>query len=135
MARRPFAGMDALLGAAAGIWADLSEHDWKEAFSRHPRIGDRASRDRRLEATRHLSEREQAGVDGAATEVLNALADGNRAYEAKFGFTFIVCATGRTAASMLEQLTERLANDADLEIHVAASEQAKITALRLQAID
>jgi 2-oxo-4-hydroxy-4-carboxy-5-ureidoimidazoline decarboxylase len=135
IARRPFGSMEALLGAAAGIWADLSEDDWKEAFSQHPSIGDRDLRDRRFTRTRHLSEREQSGVAGATGDILDALAKGNRAYEAKFGYTFIVCATGRAAAEMLALLTERLENDPAVEIHVAASEQAQITELRLKAIE
>jgi 2-oxo-4-hydroxy-4-carboxy-5-ureidoimidazoline decarboxylase len=134
-ARRPFGSLEALLGAAAAVWADLSEEDWREAFGHHPRIGDRGLRDHRFDRTRHLSEREQAGVSGADSAVRSALADGNRAYEAKFGYVFIVCATGRTAREMLDLLGERLDNDPSTEIQIAASEQARITELRLKAID
>ena len=84
--------------------------------------------------TRHFSEKEQAGVSHAANDLLEALAEGNRAYEARFGYVFIVCATGRTAAAMLELLRTRLANDPETEIQIAAEEQAKITELRLDAV-
>lgn len=129
--RRPFGSSEALQQAAASIWFDLSPDDWREAFSHHPRIGDRDALERRFAATRHLSAREQAGVNDAPDDVLAGLLDGNRLYEAKFGFIFIVCATGRSAAAMLELLRSRLANDLDTELAIAAAEQAKITRLRL----
>jgi len=81
--------------------------------------------------THALSAREQVGVDGASDAVLEALADGNRRYEERFGYIFIVCASGRTAAEMLAMLTARLGNDPTHELQIAAAEQAKITALRL----
>ena len=85
----------------------------------------------RFPATHALSTREQAGVDGAPDDVLDALAEGNRRYEETFGYIFIVCASGRSAEEMLAMLTARLGNDPAREIRVAAGEQAKITALRL----
>jgi len=129
--RRPFANTGRLLAAAHEAWADLTQTDWLEAFSHHPKIGDRASLARRFPGTAHLSSREQSGVDAAAADVLDALAEGNRAYEDKFGYIFIVCATGRSAAEMLEMLRARLGNDPAEEIRIAAGEQAKITELRL----
>lgn len=134
VARRPFDSQEALLGAAREIWAGLSEEDWKEAFSHHPKIGDRNMRQTRFAPTRTFSEQEQAGVGGAAQDVLEALAAGNRAYETKFGYVFIVCATGRTAATMLALLSERLEHEPAAEIQIAAVEQARITALRLEAL-
>jgi 2-oxo-4-hydroxy-4-carboxy-5-ureidoimidazoline decarboxylase len=88
----------------------------------------------RFPITAHLSEQEQAGVAGAAEDVLDALAEANRAYEQRFGYIFIVCATGKTAEEMLALLGERLSNDPADEIRVAAAEQAKITELRLMAL-
>ena len=82
----------------------------------------------------HLSAREQSGVDGATDEVLDALAEGNRAYEERFGYIFIVCATGKSAAEMLALLRARLPNPPDVEIRIAAEEQAQITALRLMRL-
>jgi 2-oxo-4-hydroxy-4-carboxy-5-ureidoimidazoline decarboxylase len=132
--RRPFGSSAALLAAAHEAWIDLTHADWLEAFSHHPRIGDRDSLARRFPATAHLSAAEQSGVERAGAGVLDALAAGNRAYEDKFGYTFIVRASGRSAAEMLEMLAARLSNTAATEIRVAAAEQAKITALRLSAV-
>jgi 2-oxo-4-hydroxy-4-carboxy-5-ureidoimidazoline decarboxylase len=120
-----------MLSAARQEWFSLSAVDWREAFGHHPKIGERDALGRRFAATAQLSEREQRGVAGASDDVLTALADDNRAYEAKFGYIFIVCATGRTADEMLAMLQQRLGNDPAHEIHIAAAEQARITELRL----
>jgi len=133
MARRPFGCRAALLDAARSVWVALDEADWREAFAHHPAIGDRASLARRFPATHDLSAREQAGVEAATDAVLDALAEGNRRYEAAFGYMFIVCASGKTAGEMLELLRRRLNNPPDEEIRIAAAEQAEITALRLGA--
>ena len=129
--RRPFGDIKQLLAAAREVWFALEPADWKEAFAAHPRIGDRDSLRNRFPETAHLAAREQAGVDGAADDVLSALAEGNLAYERRFGFIFIVCASGLTASQMLEMLQARLSNDPATELLIAAEEQAKITALRL----
>lgn len=134
LARRPFASMDRLLAAAKDVWNALSEDDWKEAFSHHPRIGERNLSQAKFAATRSLSEKEQAGVSGASEDVMAALADVNRAYEDRFGYVFLICATGRTAAEMLSLARERLTNDPATEIQIAAAEQAMITALRLERL-
>jgi len=131
MARRPFGSRDALLAAAGQEWRALGEDDWREAFAHHPRIGDRESLRVRFPDTHALSTREQSGVDGAPDDVLSALAEGNRQYERKFGYVFIVCASGLSAEAMLAMLTTRLRNSPAQEIVVAAAEQARITALRL----
>lgn len=133
VARRPFRSRDALLSAAREEWWALSPDDWREAFSHHPKIGDRASLRARFPSTHQLSAEEQAGVTGASEHVVAALAEGNRAYEEKFGYIFIVCATGKRADEMLELLRARLDNDPQTEIRIAAEEQAKITALRLRS--
>ena len=132
MARRPFRSRDALLAAAREEWFALSEGDWREAFAHHPAIGGRDALRARFAATRHLSGKEQAGADAASDEILNALAEGNREYFDKFGYIFIVCATGLTAGEMLERLRARLRNDPEAEIRVAAEEHALITELRLR---
>jgi 2-oxo-4-hydroxy-4-carboxy-5-ureidoimidazoline decarboxylase len=131
LARRPFGSLEELLSSARREWFALDPADWREAFAHHPRIGNRADLQRRFATARELSEREQSGVAGAPDEILDALADANRSYEERFGYIFIVRATGRTAAQMLELLRERLANPPEIEIEVAATEQAKITELRL----
>ena len=134
LGHRPFGSNDRLLRAARDEWFALTPADWREAFSHHPRIGDREELGARFPATAHLSQREQAGVDGAGHDVLDALADANRAYEDRFGHIFIVCATGKTAEEMLALLRERQQNDPADEIRVAAAEQAKITRIRLMAL-
>jgi 2-oxo-4-hydroxy-4-carboxy-5-ureidoimidazoline decarboxylase len=129
--RRPFGNVEQLLAAAREVWFALDPADWKEAFAAHPKIGDRESLRHRFPDTAHLAAREQAGVEGAPGDVLSALAQRNLDYERKFGFIFIVCASGKTAEEMLRMLQARLSNDPAREILIAAEEQAKIMALRL----
>jgi OHCU decarboxylase len=110
--------------------------DRLEAFAAHPRIGERAGRQgsggsASSERSRGWSAGEQSGVQSAEQEVIAALAEGNRAYEERFGHVFLVCATGKSAAEMLEILGRRLGNDPATELGEAAEEQRKITALRL----
>ncbi len=118
----------------ARIWWRLSKADWLEAFAAHPRIGDIDALRARFAPTAAWASREQAGVLGASGDVLNELAIGNRRYEARFGYIFIVCATGKTAEEMLALLGQRLSNDPDVEIKIAAAEQMKITRIRLERI-
>lgn len=132
LARRPFGSDEALTTAARDVWCALEPDDWREAFSHHPKIGDRASLRARFPQTAHLSSAEQSGVDAASDETLDALATLNRAYEAKFGYIFIVCATGKSADEMLTMLRARMENDPRSELMIAAAEQAKITDLRLR---
>ena len=132
LGRAPFDDHDALLDAAREEWFALDESDWLEAFFHHPTIGDRASLEARFPATHDLSAKEQAGVGSAHADVIDALARDNAAYLERFGFIFIVCATGKTAEEMLALLNLRLGNDRATEIRIAAEEQAEITALRLQ---
>ena len=131
MHSRPFASRETALAAARDVWLSLDETDWREAFSRHPKIGDRDALQRRFPESHQLSAREQAGVDGAHEDVLGELASRNREYEARFGYIFIVCASGRSAEEMLAILRSRLQNDPAAEIRIAAREQEAITALRL----
>lgn len=129
--RRPFRDMHHLVAVADEVWNTLSHDDWKEAFSHHPKIGDIIDLRKRFPATAQLSEGEQSGLALTTEKVLKALAEGNNLYEAKFGYIFIVCATGKTAEEMLEIMHKRLNNIASEEIRIAAGEQAKITSLRL----
>ena len=131
MERRPFGNDARLLRTARIEWFGLTEADWLEAFSHHPQIGDRASLAARFPATHDLSAKEQAAIDHAQNDVLSALAEANAAYLDRFGFIFIVCATGKTAEEMLALLRARLPNSRATELRIAAEEQAKITALRL----
>jgi len=131
LALRPFGSRDALLLAARREWAALTPDDWREAFEHHPQIGDVESLRARFPATHHLSTSEQAGVVDATADVIDALAEANQQYFDRFGYIFIVCASGKTAEEMLGLLRERLHNSPDEEMHVASEEQARITALRL----
>lgn len=131
---RPYPDASALFAAAERAFERLAREDWLEAFSHHPRIGDRGSLAERFPATAGWSAGEQAGVAGAGEQLLEALLRANREYEARFGYIFIVCATGRSAAQMLALLRERLPNGEDAELALAAAEQRKITALRLQKL-
>ena len=135
MARlRPFDSEAAVFETAERIWWELDSADWLEAFAAHPRIGDRDAMRAKFAATAAWSAREQSGVDGAAEDVLQALAEENTRYHERFGYIFIVSATGKTAAEMLALLRERLSNEPGREIAVAAAEQAKITRLRLEKL-
>jgi 2-oxo-4-hydroxy-4-carboxy-5-ureidoimidazoline decarboxylase len=132
--RRPFRDLQQLCSVADEIWGALSVEDWKEAFARHPRIGDIKELRKRFADTAGRAEGEQAGAAGASEKTLKALYESNNLYEAKFGYIFIVCATGKSAEAMLLLLNSRLNNLPAEEITVAAEEQAKITKLRLEKI-
>lgn len=133
--RRPFGSNDELLRIADEEWQKLGREDYLEAFAQHPQIGeDLPSLRQRFGATLGLASQEQAGVAAADDASLLALREGNRDYLSRFGFIFIVCATGKSAEQMLAALTERLAHDRDTELRIAAAEQAKITRLRLQGL-
>ena len=80
------------------------------------------------------SKGEQSGVQTAHGAIKDALAEANRLYEEKFGFIFIVCATGKSAEDMLEICRARLSNEAEAEIQIAANEQRKITEIRLRKL-
>lgn len=129
---RPFGDMNELLAAADRIWWALDSTDWLEAFSHHPQIGERKSeRPQAAEASR-WSEQEQSGTRNADSETRAALVAGNHAYLQKFGYIFIVCATGKSSGEMLALLEARLSNDPDTELRIAAEEQRRITHLRLR---
>ncbi|MEI6947212.1 2-oxo-4-hydroxy-4-carboxy-5-ureidoimidazoline decarboxylase [Paraflavisolibacter sp. H34] len=130
----PLADEEDLFREAEKAWASCSPQDWKEAFAHHPKIGDLASLKKKFASTAQWAAGEQAGVQHTSPAVLEALAAGNRAYEEKFGYIFIVCATGKTAEEMLHLLQARLPNDPETEIAIAAGEQNKITLIRLQKL-
>lgn len=134
VARRPYDSIDAVLAAADDVWRSLDPTDWREAFAHHPRIGERASAAPQDERARDWSAAEQAGVSTARETVRDALAEANRAYEHKFGYIYIVCASGKSAEDMLSLARKRLENAPEIELHVAADEQRKITRLRLEKL-
>jgi OHCU decarboxylase len=120
---RPFHSRGEFLAAADEVWNSLGPDDWREAFAHHPRIGERAS---------GTAASEQSGMRSAADNVRAELAKANHEYEDRFGYIYIVCATGRTADEMLAIVKGRLNNDPETELKVAAEEQRKITQIRLK---
>ena len=128
---RPFADAAEIQVAADRAFDAMPNQAWLEAFGAHPRIGDLDSLRMRLAGNKQWSAGEQAGVEMADEETLQRLADGNQEYEQRFGYVFIVCATGKTAAEMLALLELRLRNDDARELSAASEEQRKITHLRL----
>ena len=123
-----------LLEDAEEQWWKCNEDDWKEAFTHHPKIGDIESLKKKFASTTQWASGEQSGMNTASLQTIEALAEGNKRYEAKFGYIFIVCATGKSAGEMLAILQERLKNDPKDEIEIAADEQNKITKLRLEKL-
>jgi len=131
---RPFHSLDDLLAKADSIWWSLDPTDWLEAFRSHPKIGEKEAAQQTCVEARAWSEQEQSGVQSAAHDALQALAEGNRAYEQTFGHIFIICATGKSSEEMLTILQDRLHNDPDRELRIAAQEQSRITQLRLKKL-
>src|SRR5439155_14578199 len=113
-----------------GEWWALRREDWIVAFGNHQGIGERA----RVPWARRGEAGAGGGGAGAGDETRAALAQGNREYEDRFGYVFLICATGKSAGEMLDALRGRLANDPATELRVAAGEQAKITRLRLEKV-
>jgi OHCU decarboxylase len=122
--------VEKLSEAADQVWSTMEEPDWMEAFACHPRIGERKAAHA---APRSVawSRQEQSSTETAAERVLAELAAGNAAYEERFGFTYIVCATGKSAEEMLAILERRLASDHAAELREAAEQQRQITQIRL----
>ena len=129
MKQFPFASESRLINVATDIWYNkCNSLDWLESFTHHPKIGDVKS------LTKKFAGKEQASVAAAAKKTITALANANKEYEAKFGFIFIVCATGKPATEMLRLLEDRLSNTIGEELHIAMGEQMKITILRFQKL-
>jgi OHCU decarboxylase len=133
-ARRPFGSRAAVLSAADEIWLSLNPGDWREAFSHHPRIGERKNGLAQTERGNAWAAGEQSGVERSDEHVRAALAAANREYEQRFGRIYIVFANGKSAEEMLALARERLRNDPDIELRIAAEEQRKITRLRLDKL-
>jgi len=129
--QRPFANQEALFATADRVWATMQTPDWMQAFRAHPRIGERKV-DHATVQSKQWSSQEQSAVDQAHNEILTELAAGNRQYEELFGFTYIVCATGKSAEEMLAILRRRLSSDHETELREAAEQQRQITQIRLR---
>jgi 2-oxo-4-hydroxy-4-carboxy-5-ureidoimidazoline decarboxylase len=114
-------------------WNQCSEEDGREAFQHHPKIGDISALRQKFSSDR-FARSEQSSINQASENSLQLLADANKLYEEKFGYIFIVCATGKSIDEMLELLIARLRNLPAEEIKIAMNEQNKITKLRLQKL-
>lgn len=131
---RPFLNAQVLASKANDAWKSLGEYDLLEAFEGHPQIGNVDTLRAKYANTKALASGEQSAVNQASEQVLQDLANGNAEYLKKFGFIFIVCATGKSAEEMLSLLLARLPNDKITELVNAAEEQRKIFQLRLQKL-
>jgi OHCU decarboxylase len=129
---RPLKDEDSLLAASDKIWTSLTEDHWMEAFAHHPRIGHSVAPSTAPARSAQWSTEEQQKVGAAEDNVLAALAEGNRAYEERFGRIFIVCAAGKSAHTILDILQRRLRNDEQTELEESAEQQRQITSLRLK---
>lgn len=125
LTRRPFRDEALVMKAADDVWTALDRADWLEAFGHHPRIGERSA---------GWASEEQAGSAGASLETRAALVKGNEEYERRFRHVFLMCATGKSAEEMLAALEDRMDNDEQTELRIAAGEQTKITRLRLEKL-
>ena len=133
-AARPFASQNDLLMKGDDVCSSLDETEWLEAFRAHPKIGEKKALAAQTAQERNWSSQEQSAMQSAAADIVSQLAERNLEYETKFGFIFIVCASGKSSAEMLSMLNSRMANDRQTELQVAAEEQRKITRLRLQKL-
>jgi OHCU decarboxylase len=131
---RPYATLETLFTKAHDIWWSLDPSDWLEAFRSHPKIGEKKAADKVSAQSQQWSGQEQSGLTDASQDTVASLAALNEDYEQKFGYIFIICATGKTSAEMLSALRERLQHDPESELPIAATEQGKITELRLKKL-
>jgi 2-oxo-4-hydroxy-4-carboxy-5-ureidoimidazoline decarboxylase len=127
---RPIGTVQELSAAADAAWSAMDEADWMEAFAYHPRIGERKAAHATAKSAAWSSQ-EQSSANDAEAGVLAALAQGNAHYEQRFGFTYIVCATGKSADQMLAILNRRLSSNRATELRDAAEEQRQIIQIRL----
>ncbi|HJP94477.1 MAG TPA: 2-oxo-4-hydroxy-4-carboxy-5-ureidoimidazoline decarboxylase [Pyrinomonadaceae bacterium] len=131
---RPYDTLEELIATASDIWWSLKPNDWLEAFRSHPKIGEKQLAAPVPQQSRDWSSQEQAGIASASRETSDEMARLNREYEQKFGFIFIICASGKSPEEVLSALRERLKNDPEVEVNIAAAEQHKITELRLKKL-
>jgi OHCU decarboxylase len=134
VALRPIASVAELSVAADHVWSKMQGADWLEAFACHPRIGQRKPAlvaAHASEQSAAWSRQEQSSANNANERVLAELAEGNQLYEQRFGFTYIVCATGKSAVEMLTILKRRLTADREAELREAAEQQRQIMQIRL----
>jgi 2-oxo-4-hydroxy-4-carboxy-5-ureidoimidazoline decarboxylase len=129
----PFDSVQSLKERAGKCWDLCSEEDWMEAFSHHPRIGDKDALRKKF-ATDKWASGEQQNVSKADESVITSLQEYNDEYFDKYGFIFIICATGKSAEEMLLAIKQRMSNSRSEELIIAAGEQRKIMHLRLEKL-
>lgn len=134
VASLPTDSLSTLMRESEAAFAKLERSDWMDAFAAHPKIGDVNSLKAKYGATKTWASNEQSGAVGISDELAQELAHANEEYLKKFGYIFIVCATGKSAKEMLDMCLARLPNDAETELPIAANEQRKITQLRLEKL-
>jgi 2-oxo-4-hydroxy-4-carboxy-5-ureidoimidazoline decarboxylase len=130
----PFKNKDPLFYSAQNVWDSLSERDYLAAFEGHPQIGDLSTLSKKYAATAKKAGHEQSGMSKANEQTLKKMIALNKQYLSKFGFIFIVCASGKSAEQMLELIEQRVHNTREKELTIAAGEQAKITKIRLESL-
>jgi OHCU decarboxylase len=131
---RPYTSQEELFAKADEASLLLTDEDWLEAFRAHPKIGEKKAATAQSQQEKNWSTQEQSGVDAASADTVTQLAERNREYEERFGFIFIVCASGKSSDELLAILNSRLTNDPGDELFIAAREQQKITRLRLEKL-
>jgi OHCU decarboxylase len=134
VAGRPFATEAELFAKAEDASYSLADEDWLEAFRAHPKIGGKKALTAQSQQEQSWSSQEQSAMQSAPADTVAQLAAKNYEYEEKFGFIFIVCASGKSSEEMLTILNRRLDNDSQTELSKAAQEQRKITRLRLEKL-
>lgn len=131
---RPFVQGNDLLVASDNCFLQLTEADYIEAFKGHPQIGNLQTLHDKYANTSDSARHEQSGMSDADQLVIEEMHSLNIKYLQKFGFIFIVCASGKSAQQMLDLIKSRINNDRQKELSIAANEQAKITHLRLEKL-
>ena len=134
VAKRPYGSREGLFAAADDVARTLQHGDWLDAFAHHPRIGERNAAAQVSADAASWASSEQSAANASGRDVQAELAAANAEYEKRFGFIFIISASGRSAEEILAALRERLKNNSDAELFIAAREQQKITRLRLERL-
>ena len=131
-ASRPYSDEQSLFAAADTCWQGLPAADWLEAFRSHPRIGEKHAAAKTSAVSAAWSSSEQSQMKDADAAILMRMQAGHRQYEERFGRIFIVCASGKQPAEMLQILERRLSHEPATELLESAAQQQQIMQLRLR---
>src|ERR1700745_4228715 len=134
ISQRPFAGDANLFERADKIWTHLGRKEWLRAIRHHPPIGSKRGKSKQSIVARQWAAGEHSAAQTSPPETLAILAAANQAYHATFGYVFLICATGKSGDEVLQSLRQRLANDPETELRVAAEEMRKIIRLRMEKL-